>query len=69
MSLLPGGIQSRIGAHPWQATLRVRGKDKTYHWCGAAIVSHFHVLTAAHCLRDFPLATYLVRVGDYAIGN
>lgn len=62
-----GGRRSEPGAHPWQASIRVRGKDRTYHWCGAVIVSRFHVLTAAHCLREFPKSSYLVRTGDYAI--
>ena len=37
---ITGGAQSRVGAHPWQATLRVRARGTTtYHWCGAVIVS------------------------------
>lgn len=64
---ITGGSTTRPGAHPWQASIRVRGRDKTYHWCGAAIVSHYHVVTAAHCLREFPQSTYLVRVGDWAL--
>ncbi len=66
---ITGGARARAGAHPWQASLRVRGRDATYHWCGAAIVGRFHILTAAHCLREFPLATYFIRVGDDAIGK
>ena len=66
---ITSGAESRAGAHPWQATLRVKGRDASYHWCGAVVVSRFHLLTAAHCLREFPLATYIVRVGDYAIGT
>ncbi len=62
-------MRSRFGAHPWQASIRVRGREETYHWCGAVIISHYHLLTAAHCLREFPLATYIVRVGDFALGD
>ena len=62
-----GGSDSFHGEHPWQASIRVRGRDKTYHWCGATIISHFHLITAAHCLKDFPLNTYLVRVGDFIL--
>ena len=64
---ITGGRTSRAGEHPWQASIRVRGKNRSYHWCGAVIISRFHVLTAAHCLREFPLSTYLVRVGDFAL--
>ena len=49
------------GYHPWQASIRIRGRDQTYHWCGATIINRFYVITAAHCLRDFPMDTYFVR--------
>ena len=67
-SMLSNSICS-LGAHPWQATVRVRGKDSSFHWCGAVLISRRHLLTAAHCLREFPLATYLIRVGDFALGE
>ena len=61
------GSEAYYGDHPWQASLRIRGHDQTYHWCGAALISHFHLITAAHCLKDFPLKQYLVRVGDHEL--
>lgn len=66
---ISGGTASKAGSHPWQATVRVRGREKSYHWCGAVVVSRRHLLTAAHCLREFPLSTYLIRVGDFALGK
>ena len=62
-----GGNDAFPGEHPWQASIRVRGKDKTFHWCGATIISHFHLVTAAHCLKDFPISSYIVRVGNSSI--
>ena len=62
-----GGTGAIRGEHPWQASIRVRGRDRSYHWCGATIISHFHLITAAHCLRDFPKDTYFVRVGDHLL--
>ena len=47
----------------------MRGKDSSFHWCGAVVISRRHLLTAAHCLREFPLSTYLIRVGDFALGE
>ena len=58
------GTDSYCGEHPWQASIRVRGYEQNYHWCGASIISRSHLITAAHCLKDFPQSTYLIRVGD-----
>ncbi|KAK6631387.1 hypothetical protein RUM44_005914 [Polyplax serrata] len=51
---------------PWQASIRVKsGSGKSVHWCGAIVISQYHILTAGHCLRDYNKAAYFVRVGDY----
>ena len=41
------GMQSRPGSHPWAATVRANGTHRSFHQCGAVILSEFHVLTAA----------------------
>lgn len=41
------------------------GGGKSVHWCGAIVISPFHILTAGHCLRDYNKAAYFIRVGDY----
>ncbi|XP_052860000.1 uncharacterized protein LOC128267239 [Anopheles cruzii] len=55
------GSQTVYGHHPWQASLRV----KTFHWCGAVLITRYHVLTAAHCLAWYSKNAYRVRIGDY----
>lgn len=59
------GGDTQHGRHPWQAALRVRGQGKSSHWCGAVLISRFHVLTAAHCLVGFPKGAYFIRFGDH----
>lgn len=60
------GSRTKRGAHPWQATIRARGRNgRSSHWCGAVVVSRNHILTAAHCLIGFPKGTYFIRLGDH----
>lgn len=58
---------ARAGEYPWQASIRVKGKTKSAHWCGAIVVSSKYVLTAAHCLTGFTKGAYFVVAGDYNV--
>ena len=40
---------------------RVRGSTRSFHWCGAVLVTSRHLLTAAHCVEDYPKESYLAR--------
>ena len=53
------------GSQPWTASIRVRGATRSFHWCGAILISEFYFLTAAHCVEDYPKDVYAVRVGDW----
>ncbi|BES87727.1 serine protease [Nesidiocoris tenuis] len=66
MQRVVSGFETTKGAYPWQASIRVTSiSGKNTHWCGAVVISPFHVLTAGHCLRDYVKAAYLVRAGDF----
>lgn len=55
------GEAIEIGDTPWQVSLQNMG----YHFCGGAIITRNHVLTAAHCVDDPVLVRILkVRVGS-----
>jgi len=61
---IAGGRPSDYGKHPWQASIRIKTDKVDYHLCGATIISHYHVITAAHCI-EHPMELYVVRVGDH----
>jgi len=45
------GVEADYGAYPWQVSIEKRGEETTggkwKHMCGGALISKFHVLTAA----------------------
>ncbi|KAJ8982219.1 hypothetical protein NQ317_013521 [Molorchus minor] len=59
------GSLARKGDYPWQAALRVKGKGKSAHWCGAVVISSKWVITAAHCLQGYAKGAYVVVAGEY----
>ncbi|XP_014283793.1 uncharacterized protein [Halyomorpha halys] len=66
LAKVASGFETVKGTYPWQASIRLKGiVGKSTHWCGAVVISRFHVITAAHCLRDYAKAAYFIRAGDY----
>ncbi|VVC45038.1 C-type lectin fold,Low-density lipoprotein (LDL) receptor class A, conserved site,Kringle-like fold,SRCR [Cinara cedri] len=63
---IASGFSTQRGDHPWQASIRSKTPvGQTEHVCGAVIISKYHVLTAAHCVRDLIKDVYYVRIGDF----
>ena len=54
-----------LGSQPWAVAIRLQGNQKSFHWCGAVLISEFYVLTVAHCMEDYPKDVYRVRIGDW----
>ncbi|XP_037947125.1 serine protease grass-like [Teleopsis dalmanni] len=61
------GERAKLGEFPWMALIKYDTVEKPYK-CGGSLISHRHVLSAAHCLVvDFNIVG--VRLGEYDLNT
>lgn len=62
-----GGGLADYGEWPWQVSLRQYKNGQFRHKCGAALLTHQWVLTAAHCVQGISPSNLVVRIGEYNV--
>ncbi|BFZ16375.1 hypothetical protein BsWGS_19414 [Bradybaena similaris] len=60
-----GGNGARPDEIPWQASVKLVGDNGQFmHWCGAAIISEYWLLSAAHCFHGRLNRKWWIIVGE-----
>lgn len=50
MTRVVGGEKAQRGKYPWMAAIL---RDRTDQFCGGALISDRHILTASHCVDKY----------------
>lgn len=60
---ISGGRPADPGEWPWMAA--IMANVATQAFCGGALITDRHVLTAAHCIHNLKINQLIVRLGEY----
>lgn len=60
---ITGGRPAEPDEWPWMVAILRKGYPAA--WCGGALITDRHVLTAAHCIHKFKVAELFARLGEY----
>ncbi|XP_037929103.1 serine protease grass-like [Teleopsis dalmanni] len=65
---IAGGTPVALGDFPWMALLRYEANTKPFK-CGGSLITHRHVITAAHCVVKHQFNIVGVRLGEHDINT
>ena len=59
------GGESALEVYPWMVSLQVGDETQGYgHFCGGVLIDANYILTAAHCLEDYNVASLKAVIGE-----
>lgn len=67
-----GGRAAEVLEYPYAVSIRKNlktRKSKPFPFCGGALITEQHVLTAAHCLNRKPVKILSMNIGDYNLAT
>ena len=60
---------TEFGEYPWQVALLKKEQYDNVYVCGASLIDASHLLTAAHCIKQYRPEELRVRLGEWDVNN
>ena len=57
------------GEYPWQAALLKKEQYDNVYVCGGSLIDASHILTAAHCIKQYRPEELRIRLGEWDVNN
>uniref|UniRef100_A0AAR5PZF9 Phenoloxidase-activating factor 2 n=1 Tax=Dendroctonus ponderosae TaxID=77166 RepID=A0AAR5PZF9_DENPD len=60
---------SEFGEYPWQVAILKKDPKESVYVCGGTLIDPLHILTAAHCVKQYTNFDLRVRLGEWDVNH
>jgi len=60
---------TEFGEYPWQVALLKKEQYDNVYVCGGSLIDASHILTAAHCIKQYRPEELRIRLGEWDVNN
>jgi len=60
---------TEFGEYPWQAAILKKEEYDNVYVCGGSLIDSSHILTAAHCIKQYRPEELRIRLGEWDVNN
>lgn len=60
---------TEFGEYPWQAAILKKEQYDNVYVCGGSLIDGAHVMTAAHCVKQYRPEELRIRLGEWDVNN
>ncbi|KAF7270783.1 hypothetical protein GWI33_016288 [Rhynchophorus ferrugineus] len=60
---------SEFGEYPWQVAILKRDPKESVYVCGGTLIDPLHIITAAHCVKQYTNFDLRVRLGEWDVNH
>ncbi|KAL1517378.1 hypothetical protein ABEB36_001148 [Hypothenemus hampei] len=60
---------SEFGEYPWQVAILKKDPKESVYVCGGTLIDPLHIITAAHCVKQYTQYDLRVRLGEWDVNH